>query len=108
MIETFKRIGCWYSSAWPTDKPSSHPLFLHFKAKWRPSNEIWFTTSPIGCYQLCFIIDELTINFPYLHPKKLFNKIGQGVKITWMEKALVFREYGMEITTHMDPISYGK
>jgi len=38
----------------------------------------------------------------------LSNKIGQGVGITKMEKALVRCEYGMEVTSHMDLISYGK
>jgi len=38
----------------------------------------------------------------------LSNKIGQGVGITHMEKALVPQEYGMEVTSHMHPISYGK
>jgi hypothetical protein len=53
-------------------------------------------------------MDKLIVNFPNLHQKNLSNKTSQGVKITWMEEALVLLEYGMEIITHMDPISDGK
>jgi hypothetical protein len=31
-----------------------------------------------------------------------------GVRITKMEEALVSREYGSEVTSHLEPISYGK
>jgi hypothetical protein len=47
-------------------------------------------------------MDKLIVDFPNLQQKNLFHKMGQGVKITWMEEALVLREYGMEISTHMD------
>jgi hypothetical protein len=34
--------------------------------------------------------------------------MGCAVGITWMEKALVPQEYGMEVTKQRDPISFGK
>ncbi len=34
--------------------------------------------------------------------------MGQGVRITHMEEALVFQKYGMEVTGRIDLISYGK
>jgi hypothetical protein len=32
--------------------------------------------SPIGCNQLCFISDKLTVDFLHLHKKNLYNKMG--------------------------------
>jgi hypothetical protein len=34
--------------------------------------------------------------------------MDRGVKITGMEEALVPREYGLEVTSHVEPSSYGK
>jgi len=34
--------------------------------------------------------------------------MGKGVAITCMEEVLVHGEYSIEVTPHMDPISYGK
>jgi len=53
------------------------------------------------------IMDKLIINFLELKEKILLNKIERRVNITWMEKALVLWEYGMEVIGHKDPISYG-
>jgi len=53
------------------------------------------------------IMDKLIINFLELKEKILLNKIERRVDITWMEKALVLWEYGMEVIGHKDPISYG-
>jgi len=64
--------------------------------------------SPIGCNQLCFILDKLNVDFLHLHKKFLYNKMGWWVWITWMEKAFSLLEYGMEVIGHKDPISYGK
>jgi hypothetical protein len=38
----------------------------------------------------------------------MFNKIGCGVGITWMEEMFIPREYGMEVTSHCDQIPHGK
>lgn len=46
--------------------------------------------------------------FPKLKNKVMSNKTSQGVGITYIVEALVPREYGMEITKHQNPISYGK
>jgi hypothetical protein len=50
----------------------------------------------------------LIFDFLTLKEKKIFNKTRQGVGIIRMEEALAPREYGMEVTGHRDPISYGK
>jgi hypothetical protein len=34
--------------------------------------------------------------------------MGQNAGITRMEKAVIPWKYGMEVTSHMDPILYGK
>jgi hypothetical protein len=38
----------------------------------------------------------------------MFNKIGCGVGIIWMEEVSIPCEYGMEVTSHCDQISDGK
>jgi hypothetical protein len=53
-------------------------------------------------------VDKLNINVHDLCKKMLSNKTSLGVGITIMEEALVPREYGMEVTSHMDPITCGK
>jgi hypothetical protein len=53
-------------------------------------------------------MDKLIANFLDLCKKKLLNKMGQCIEITRMEEALVPYEYGMEVTSHNDLISYGK
>jgi len=53
-------------------------------------------------------MDKLIVDFLDLGKKMLLNKMGQCVGITWMEKVLVPHEYGLEVTRHNDPISYGK
>jgi hypothetical protein len=53
-------------------------------------------------------VDKLTIDFHDLCKKMLSNKTSQGVGITRMEEALVHCEYGIEVTSHLDLISYGK
>jgi hypothetical protein len=40
--------------------------------------------------------------------KNIVKQMGRGVQITQMEEALVLWEYGMEVTSHKDFISYGK
>jgi hypothetical protein len=50
----------------------------------------------------------LTIDFSDLREKNVVKQNRPGVGITKMEKALVPYEYGMEVTSHMYPISYGK
>jgi hypothetical protein len=34
--------------------------------------------------------------------------MGWGVGIMQMEEALIRQKYGVKVTNHMDPISYGK
>jgi hypothetical protein len=65
-------------------------------------------TIPIGCNYICLIVDKLTIDFHDLCKKMLSNKTSQGVGITRMEEAFVPHQYVMEVTCHMDLISYGK
>jgi hypothetical protein len=57
---------------------------------------------------LQFIVDTLIVNFFELKQKVLSKKMGKGVAITCMEEVLVHGEYSIEVTPHMDPISYGK
>jgi hypothetical protein len=53
-------------------------------------------------------MNKIIVDFPSLCEKMLWNKTSRGVGITRMEEALVPCEYGMEVISCMDPISYGK
>jgi len=61
-----------------------------------------------GPNQFWLIVDHLTFDFSVLKEKKLFNKTRWGVNIICMEEAFVPCEYKMEVTSHHDPILYGK
>jgi hypothetical protein len=54
------------------------------------------------------IVDWLTFDFPSLKEKILTTETRRGVGITQMEETLFPHEYGMEVTSHRDVISYGK
>jgi len=45
-------------------------------------------------------VDKFIRDFPYLKDKIPFNKNGQGVGTTWMEKKLVPYEYEIEVIGH--------
>ncbi len=47
-------------------------------------------------------MDKLIIDFFDLLKKMLLN-----VGMTWMEEVFIPWEYGLELTSHMNPISYG-
>jgi hypothetical protein len=52
---------------WAFSKPRSYdPMFFCFKLKWKPCDDIWFMTTPIGRNQLLFIMDKLTMVFSKL------------------------------------------
>jgi hypothetical protein len=53
-------------------------------------------------------VDKLTVDFFDFCDKMLLYKMDQGVRITRMEEALVPHEHGMKVTSHREPISYGK
>jgi hypothetical protein len=53
-------------------------------------------------------MDKLIADFLDLCKKMSLNNMGQCIGITQMEEALVPHEYGMEATSHNDPISYCK
>lgn len=53
-------------------------------------------------------MDNLNIDFPHLREKILFNKMSQNVGITRMEKGVFSSGICMEVTCHMDFISYVK
>jgi hypothetical protein len=106
VISTFKELTCWCLTFWP--KLGFHPLFLHPWRKWKKANDIYFTTSLVGCNQLPLIVNHLTFDLPVLKEKVLSNQIAQGVDITRVEVAFIPHKYGMEVTSHLDPISYGK
>jgi hypothetical protein len=48
---------------WLYGKSSPHPLFLCPRLEWKNKYEVCFTTSPIGCNQLCLTINNLTFDF---------------------------------------------
>jgi hypothetical protein len=48
-------------------------------------------STPIGRNKLRLTINKLTSYFPYLRKKFLSNKMGQGVGITHMEKAMYLK-----------------
>jgi len=50
----------------------------------------------------------LTFDFPALKEKVLCNQIGRGVHSTRVEEAFIPYKYGMEMTSHLGPISFGK
>jgi hypothetical protein len=52
---------------WAFSKPRPYdPMFFCFKPKWKPCDDIWFMTIPIGPNQLLFIMDKLTMVFSKL------------------------------------------
>jgi len=53
-------------------------------------------------------MDKLIIDFLDLLKKMLLNMIGWGVGITWMGEVFIPWEYGLEVISHTNPISYGK
>ncbi len=81
-----------------------HPLFFHFKPKWKASNDVWFTTFLIGQNELWFIVNRFIVNSLELKYKVLFNKIENDVGITHMEEVLFPQEYGTKVTRHWDLI----
>jgi hypothetical protein len=46
-------------------------------------------TNLINHNELHFVVDKLIVNFLDLHQKILFNKMGQSVRSTQMEEAVV-------------------
>jgi len=60
---------------------SHQELFLCPRPKWKRSDKILFTTSPIGCNQLQLIVDNLTFGFSFLKEKKLLNKTRRRIEI---------------------------
>jgi hypothetical protein len=52
VIMTFKELIHHCPTSWPFDKPRPHLLILQFKPKWRFSNDVRFTTTPIGQNQI--------------------------------------------------------
>jgi hypothetical protein len=103
---TFKKLVHYCPTSWPIDTPRPYLLFLQSKPKWRFSNDVRFTTIPIGQNQLCLIMDKFTNDFPNLTNKVLSNKTSQSVGIIQMEEILVPHEYRMEVISHQDSISY--
>jgi hypothetical protein len=76
--------------------------------KWKKANDIYFTTSLVGRNQLPFIVNHLTFDLAVFKEKVMSNQIAQGVDISRVEEAFILHKYGMEATSHLDPISYGK
>lgn len=97
VISTFKELAWHCPIDWLTNKPCFHPLFPCPRPKWKMMNEVWFTTSLVGWNQLWLIVDILTFDFLSFKDKVLFNKSERGMGITCMDKALVPKEYGMEV-----------
>lgn len=56
-------------------------LFVCPRPKWKRSDKILFTTSPIGCNQLQLIVDNLTFDFSFLKEIFLLNKTRRGFEI---------------------------
>ncbi len=74
VIVTFKELVHYCPISWPIDTPRPHLLFLQSKPKWRFSNDVHFTTIPIGQNQLCLIMDKFANDFPNLTNKVFSNK----------------------------------
>jgi hypothetical protein len=53
----------------------------------------------------CWQIDD---DISWFEDKILFNKIKKGIGIMCMEEVFVPKEYGMEMISHRDLISYRK
>jgi hypothetical protein len=51
---------------------------------------------------------KLTIDFIDLRNKVLSKKTSWDIKITQINEMFILREYGMEITSHMDLIFHNK
>jgi len=82
----------------------SHSLFLCGKPKWKQQMVfgLWFLHLVVTSYDY-FLTNWLLI---LLNGKNiLFNKIDRGFE--W-KKFFVHGEYGMEVKSHKDPISYAK
>jgi hypothetical protein len=58
------------------------------------SDDVWFTTTFIGCNKLGLIVYNLTFNFLSLKEKVMSNKLGE-VGITCVEESLMPRKYGI-------------
>jgi hypothetical protein len=70
----------------------------------------WHLVYNFSSWSQSTLIDCQPFNFWFSCSKNnnLSNKIVQGVDITHMEEELFPCKYGMEVTSHHDPISYGK
>jgi hypothetical protein len=69
---------------WGFSKPRPYdPMFFCFKLKWKPCDDIWFISTPIGRNQLLFIMDEFTMVFSEL--KECPTRHVEGlVSLAWM------------------------
>jgi hypothetical protein len=93
---------------WLASKYGLHVLFLFPKLKWKYSDDVLFTITPMGLNQSRFVVDKLMTTFPHLIDKVFFYKMNKNIRITRMEEEFVPHQYSMEIIGHKDLICYEK
>jgi hypothetical protein len=93
---------------WLVSKYGLCALFLPPKLKWKYSDDVSFTTTPMSLNQLHFIVHKLMTIFLHLKNKVLSYKMNKSIGITCMEEEFVSRQYNMEVTRHRNPIFYEK
>ena len=85
-----------------------HASFLPPKQKFNKRDQVWYTTTTIGCNTLSQVTKKLSEDVPSLNTKQITNKIGRNTGILSLEEALVPIDHGMELTGHRDLKSYKK
>lgn len=104
VITTYKKLAHYCLVIWPTNNFGSHSLFLCGKPKRKQQMVfgLWLLHLVVTSYDY-FLTNWLLI---LLNGKNiLFNKINRGFE--W-KKLFVHGEYGIEVKSHKDPISYAK
>lgn len=104
VITTYKKLAHYCLVIWPTNNVGSNSLFLCGKPKRKQQMVfgLWLLHLVVTSYDY-FLTNWLLI---LLNGKNiLFNKINRGFE--W-KKLFVHGEYGIEVKSHKDPISYAK
>jgi hypothetical protein len=103
-LQLTKKLAHYCLVIWPTNNFGSHSLFLCGKPKRKQQMVfgLWLLHLVVTSYDY-FLTNWLLI---LLNGKNiLFNKINRGFE--W-KKLFVHGEYGIEVKSHKDPISYAK